>query len=43
MSGKATIELEFDYDAEKEDIYAFLIDLIEDDDLAYAWHNSEED
>ena len=43
MSGKATIELEFDYDAQKEDIYAFLIDLIEDDNLSYAWQAARED
>ena len=43
MSGKATIELEFDYDAKKEDVYAFLIDLIEDDNLHYAWQAARED
>ena len=43
MSRRVTIELDFDYDAEKEDIYAFLIDLIEDDDLSYETKTLEED
>lgn len=43
MSGKAIIELNFSYDAQKEDIYAFLIDLIEDDDLHYTWQSARED
>ena len=43
MSKRVTIELDFDYDAGKEDIYAFLIDLIEDDSLHYESETTEED